>query len=734
MLVAFQGRVVSVRQLTVTGFSEAIIEGKDGPQESLGFEDRQGGRKVVGKDLVMLKRGDDVVVVGIDEVKPKFGPQIRVLHWWYKARCPFNDVKVACDTIAFLRDDLKLTPSLAENIFEAYLHETMAVIRDNPYRLVTEGRVKRIGLTTIDKMIAPHFQIAPSDRRRLKAQIVEALKLGRGMRGIPPYFDEMGVPVYGLKGGGHTYSLFSHVVGYSAESMDLDRKTVSNEVRRLAMEPRSPLDKRPLIVIESNEEGKETFIYSQTLHAAEKGLAYHVDRVMRSNVLDLSKIDIVSPGLTLSEEQEAAVRMALRESLSIITGGPGVGKTTIIRALVHTFISNDIDFSLCALAGVAARRMVKATDQPASTIHKLLVVDPIAGRFQHYRGNPLASSAIICDESSMVDIGLMYSLFDAVKTGARVILVGDADQLPPVGAGAPFKDLVSWGKIPIARLTSIRRQELADSLIIKGSRNILEKKMPEFSKDTSGDLFAFSYTSEQGALKTIAELVLTKIKERFGIDRDGIQVLCPHKRVKRTENKETGEVTESKLLSAESVNLFLQEKIHQQKPPQGQKFFVGDRVIHTRNNYNLDVMNGEIGYVREARVKKHKESMKVEYMVEYPDRKVLYSSNEDIYQLELAYAMSVHKSQGSEFQAAIVIAYSSGEFFSRNMLYTAITRGKRVVIVVSPKGGSSFSKILKTDETKRASRLIWRIENQSVTTDEELEELDLDDLNSGDDA
>ena len=732
MLIAFQGTVTQVRQLTATGFAEATIQDQDGTT-----------RKAIGNDLVIMRKGESVILIGKEDVSQKYGPQTKILRWWFAEKCPFRDVQAARASIAFLVEELKLTPALSQRIFDAYLHETEAVLRDNPYRLVTEGRVKRIGVQTIDEKIAPYFKIDPSDRRRLKAQIIYTIKQARSLYGLQPFEDDTTGETYGFPGGGHVYCDFSQIVGLSAESMDLPRKQVAEELRRMAVEPRNPLVRKPLIVIEKDANDKDRYVYAHSLHAAEVGLAFHLRRLLDTGVEDLSHLQVVTPGLVLSDEQNTAIQMALARPISIITGGPGVGKTTIIKALTSTFLHAQVDFSLCAPTGVAARRMVKATDQPASTIHKLLAIDPMRGAFQHNRDNPLGSKAIICDESSMIDIGLMYSLFDAIASGARVILVGDSDQLPPVGPGAPFRDMVAWGQIPTTRLTEVRRQELTNSLIIKGSRSILAREIPEFSADPPhGDLYAFPYSSEMRALTMVTDLVLTKITATFGIERDGIQVLCPHRRMKRKKSKsgDTEDEQISRLLAAENINAILQEKIHGQKPTKDVRFFKGDRVIHTKNNYNLrgsdgsdGVMNGEIGYVREVREKRHGEIVKPEYVIEFTDGKKVTYEEKDSRELDLAYALSVHKSQGSEFQATVVLAYHSGNFFSRNMLYTAITRGKRVVIVVSPKGSVDFRKILKTDETKRASRLIWRAEGADIDQDR-LEHLDLDDLSDGEDA
>lgn len=710
-----EGVVLYVRRLTETGFAEVQLVG---------------GQKVAGAGMEAMKKDDEVVLICKRTESPRYGEQLRLVRWWWKKDCPMKDLGRAEAAVKFLYEDLKLLPKLAEKIFDAYLGEAEAVIRENPYRLISEGRVRGIGLATVDKHIAPYVAVSERDVRRLRSLIATLLKQGRGLHGVPIYTDHTGES-FGKPGGGHVFVDFTQVAGSVSEMMELSRKAVATELRAMATEPRSPVDERPLIVIEKDDEGNDRRVYSYALYMAEAGLAAHLRRLLDGRKNDYASFAIRQGGVALSEEQLQAIKMTLDSSFSMLTGGPGVGKTTFISALTATLAAEGVRFALCAPTGVASRRMAKATGQPAMTIHKLLGVNPKRRTFVHTHEYPLDFDFVVCDESSMVDLPLMYALVDAIKTGAHLLLVGDADQLPPVGPGAPFRDLIGSDLFPTTKLTKIYRQDLADSLIIAGSRKIIAGEAPKFSRDTkSGDLFAFTYVKEAQAMSTVLSLVFEKLKENFEIPLDEVQVISPHRRKNRAPTA-GGKDRGTRALAAEAISEVIQEKRFG-KLAKGQRFTVGDRVIHLKNNYDLDVMNGEQGIVLEASVRMYRGFARTSYVVQYDDyvvggKRTVQYTHEESKELDLAYALSVHKTQGNEFPAVIVMAYSSGDFYTRNMLYTAITRGKRVVIVVSPTGGQAFLKILATKENPRSSRLVWRYENQVMTVDD-LDVLNLDEI------
>lgn len=715
MIVTISGSVTRLIQTRVEGFSKIRMTGSD--------------VEVIG-DFGSLKESEDIVVLGRKEKHKTYGLQVKIVKWWRKAACPISDLAAVSETFTYLTETLALTPKISEKIFLAYLTDARKIIEENPYRIATDGLVPRASVKLIDEKIAPKLGIDPLDTRRLKAAILEALSMTRRMGGLPTFTDDSGVEI-GAPGGGHTYIEMPHLVCHIAEEMSLERKTVKNAILELAREPRNDIDTRPLLKVDLNSNNEPRFVYFYALHRAESGLAHHVRRLLDAPADTMPEMDVVLPtNITLTDEQISAVKMALTSKISIITGGPGVGKTTIIKAITDTLrkagYRDGEDFHLCAFTGVAARRMQDATECQSSTIHRLLKVNPATTRFQHDKDNPLATRFVICDEASMIHLGLLSSLFDAIPPYAKVLLVGDVDQLPPIEAGSPFKDLISWDKIPTTRLTKIHRQELANSLIIQGSRKILDKQFPVFSKDLKeGDLFAYSYTDDEKALKTALDLLCNEIPKNFNIGVDKIQIIAP---IKRKFSASPKPDALPRMLSTDFLNEAIQEKLTG-KPKKNCLFNEGDRVIHIKNNYSLNVMNGEIGYVEEVNLKSGEFCYKVRYgqggtVIDY--------SPDDAKELNLAYALTIHKMQGLEAPAVILLAYKWGDFFTKNMLYTAITRGKRVVAVLSPKGGASFKHILSTNEKNRNSRLIWRMENESIESDS-LGQMYLNEISGDDD-
>jgi exodeoxyribonuclease V alpha subunit len=371
-------------------------------------------------------------------------------------------------------------------------------------------------------------------------------------------------------------------------------------------------------------------------------------------------------GLILADSQRAAVRMALASKAMVITGGPGVGKTTIVNSILRILAAKKVKISLCAPTGRAAKRMSDATGMEAKTIHRLLEVDPRRGSFKRDAANPLDCDLLVIDETSMVDVLLMHALLKALPGSSALLVVGDVDQLPSVGPGQVLADMIESGAIPVVRLTEVFRQAARSQIIISAHR-INEGNIPDLRKpEGESDFYFVPADDPEIAVPRILELVRSRIPGRFGFDpiRD-IQVLCPMNR---------GGV------GARSLNIELQATLN----PAGDRkverfgwtFAPGDKVMQIENDYDKEVYNGDIGYV--VRV-----DLEVgELTAAFDGREVNYGFGE-LDTLVPAYATTIHKSQGSEYPAVVIpIMTQHYTMLQRNLLYTGVTRGKRLVVLV----------------------------------------------------
>ena len=374
-------------------------------------------------------------------------------------------------------------------------------------------------------------------------------------------------------------------------------------------------------------------------------------------------------GLTLADSQRAAVAKALASKVLVITGGPGVGKTTIVNAILRILSAKGVKLLLCAPTGRAAKRMNEATGLEAKTIHRLLEVDPKGGGFRRDNANPLDCDLLIVDETSMVDVLLMNALVKAIPDEAALLIVGDVDQLPSVGPGQVLADVIGSEAVPVVRLTEVFRQA-AESRIIVNAHRINQGAIPDLRKpEAASDFYFVEADDPETAVPLIVELVKTRIPRRFGLDsiRD-IQVLCPMNR---------GGV------GARSLNIELQAALN----PAGERkverfgwtFAPGDKVMQVENDYDKEVYNGDIGYVKDV------DPDEGELIASFDDRSVTYGFGE-LDTLVPAYAATIHKSQGSEYPAVVIpVMTQHYTMLQRNLLYTGVTRGKRLVVLVGQK-------------------------------------------------
>src|ERR1700692_88182 len=441
--------------------------------------------------------------------------------------------------------------------------------------------------------------------------------------------------------------------------------------------------------------GETDCIFLASLYRAEQAIAERLLALSRAKLpWDSIDGDKALPwieqriSLELAPSQKAAVRLALASKVLVLTGGPGVGKTTIINAILRILVAKNVKLLLCAPTGRAAKRLNETTGQEAKTIHRLLEVDPKGGGFKRDVENQLDCELLVLDETSMVDVLLMNALLKAVPVSAALLVVGDVDQLPSVGPGQILADMITSGAVPVVRLTEVFRQAALSRIIINAHR-INQGSIPDLGKPEGDSDFYFVQADDpQTAVPRIIELVKTRIPQRFGLDsiRD-IQVLCPMNR---------GGV------GARSLNIELQAALN----PAGERkverfgwtFAPGDKVMQIENDYDKEVYNGDIGYIDDV------DPNAGEVIASFDGRSITYGFGE-LEMLVPAYAATIHKSQGSEYSAVFIpVLTQHYAMLQRNLLYTGVTRGKKLVVLVGQKKAIAIA-VRNVSGRQRWSRL-----------------------------
>ncbi|CUX96934.1 SF1B family DNA helicase RecD2 [Candidatus Doolittlea endobia] len=391
--------------------------------------------------------------------------------------------------------------------------------------------------------------------------------------------------------------------------------------------------------------------------------------------------------ITLSNSQRIAVEKTMNNKVSVITGGPGVGKTTVINSILHIIRAKGIDTTLCAPTGRAAKRLSESTGQQVTTIHRLLEFHPLPFGFKRNADHPLDTTLLVIDESSMVDVILMNKLLCAVPDHAALLLVGDVDQLSSVGPGYVLADIINSQKIPISQLTEIFRQA-ACSNITTSAHTINTGHVPNVTnKEGISDFFFISAETAEEITDKLLNVVLCRLPLRFGFDPvKDIQILTPMNR---------GGV------GAHSLNNILQSQLNGNAEPKvtryGRTFSPGDKIVQIINNYNNDVFNGDIGIIRRINLEDN------EAFVQFDDREIHYDFDE-LDELSLAYATTIHKSQGSEYPCVVIpLSMQSYMMLEKNLLYTGVTRGKKMVVIIGQKKALAIA--VKTQRSMR--RKTW---------------------------
>lgn len=569
-----------------------------------------------------------------------------------------------------------VTPAEAVRVWRRFGLNAVDMIKSNPYILCSQGLW--ISFDRADDIAAAMGYTADAECR-IRAGILFVLR-------------------HNLNSGGHTYIPYSKLVSAAAQLLGVECANVEANLEKL-------IDETEVIAEDINFRRGVFIPYAYTAEAYVAGrikLMTRIDRPVLGSCSVRIKQAEKQYGIKYAEKQAEAIETAYKSGVMILTGGPGTGKTTTINAIISVYEGMGLKVALAAPTGRAAKRMSDVTGREAKTIHRLLEVEFREGaetKFAKNEKNPLDCDAVIVDELSMVDIFLLESLLRALKLTCRLVMVGDADQLPPVGAGNALRDMIDSGLIPVVHLDEIFRQA-AQSLIVTNAHKIVRGEIPEISR-RDGDFFFIQKFTQPQIMQTVTELVKSRLPNAYGYSPLwDIQVLTPGRR------GELGSIELNEVLQ-QALNPMSQDKSERKF---GTKLFrQGDKVMQTKNNYDVvwlkdngekgsGIFNGDVGVLEE--LDRRTGMMRVRF----EDRVAEYTS-EGTEELELAYATTVHKSQGSEFKAVVMPLFSGApKLLYRNLLYTAVTRAKELVIIVGKP--SVFEQMVLNDRrTKRYTGL-----------------------------
>jgi exodeoxyribonuclease V alpha subunit len=596
-------------------------------------------------------------------------------------RVAWEAQKEVRDIMIFLQSH-GVSTAFAARIYRFYGTGAIEVLQQNPYRLATD--VYGIGFLSADR-IAEQLGFSKDNPLRAEAGILYVL--------------------HHLADAGHVYYPFGLLIETCVEILSVESAVVETALWTIASQERIVIDE---FGDDSGKIGKDLRgVYLLKHHVAETAIASRLRALVA--VRDENRADPERAlewvqkrlSITLAKSQVEAVKCALKNKVMILTGGPGTGKTTIINAILMVFNRMGVRTLAAAPTGRAAKRMQEATGHVAKTIHRLLEYSTRKGGFQRNEADPLKCGLLVVDETSMIDTMLMYHLLKAVPTGATLILVGDMNQLPSVGPGSVLKDLITSGVLPVIELNEIFRQA-KESLIIVNAHRINQGRLPLFrpSQTKLEDFYFIEQEDTETVVKTIVELVTNRIPRRFGLDPfEDIQVLTPmHKGA----------------VGAGNLNGALQEALN----PNGEgllrgnrTFKVRDRVMQIRNNYDKEVFNGDIGRI--VRIDQEIQAV----VISFDGREIEYDFS-DLDELLLAYAVSVHKSQGSEYPAVVIpLLLQHYMLLQRNLIYTAVTRGRRLVVMIGTRRALAMG--VRNDKTdQRYTGLMQRLRGRNSPVDQ----------------
>ena len=583
--------------------------------------------------------------------------------------------------VGFL-DKFGIGPQSAENVYKKLGEGALEKISENPYILIDVA--SKVNFEKVDK-IALELGVEQDNYKRIRSGI------------------KYGLEKIGLNG--NSCVLYENLLKYEQDLLRVDIDSIENTI--ISMKAKGEL------VLEDRDDGRE-WVYSKPFYDAEKNIAERIiglknaDNVKEIKTLkkDLEKIE-KNIDIELSEKQKEAIESINDNNVCIITGGPGTGKTTIIKAIIELYKKHGMKPVLCAPTGRAAKRMTETTGEEAKTLHRLLELAGISDDIDNFNTNllvtPIDGDIIIVDEASMIDMFLMNYLVKAIYKGTKLVLVGDIDQLPSVGPGSVLKDIIESGQVHTITLNQIFRQAAKSKIIVNAHRvnegesfiggKVKETKIDEENIELLDDFFYINEANQEKIQQTIISLCKGRLKLYGDYDFfNNIQIITPTKKGK---------------LGTKELNKVLQNELNPSEEDKDErefgeiKFREQDRVMQTKNNYNIlwekenerefkkelgsGIFNGELGIIE--KINKEGKTVKVKF----DDGKVATYDNTDLDQLEHAYAITVHKSQGSEFDVVILVASQSAPMLlTRNLIYTAMTRAKKLLIVIGPQNVVSY--------------------------------------------
>jgi exodeoxyribonuclease V alpha subunit len=650
-------------QFKISQYKTVVPASIHGIEKYLGSGLIKGIGPVIARRIVK-KYGEqtlDIIENEIDKLEQVEGIGSKRIEMIRKA---WEDQKEIRDVMLFLQGH-GVSSGYATKIFKQYGNRSIQVVKENPYRLATD--IFGIGFVTADH-IAEKLGFDRNSQVRAEAGILYVLNQ--------------------LADEGHVYFPHASLLKKCQEVLGVAKELIVRALAAIANEKRVVIEDINGDSDELTENNKA--VYLVRFHVSETGIAERIMTLLRApkSIRDIDSDKAVSwvqerLSIKLAENQILAVKSAAENKALVITGGPGTGKTTIINAILTIFSRLSVRILLAAPTGRAAKRMSEATGHDAKTIHRMLEYSIQKGGFQKNGEHPLDCALLVVDEASMIDTILMYHLLKAIPPEATLILVGDVNQLPSVGAGNILKDIISSGLLPVVELNKIFRQA-EESLIIVNAHKINNGILPSFtsSKDKLEDFYFIEREDPEEVLTEILDLTKERIPARFGFDPiHDIQVLTPMHRG---------------IVGAENLNIELQKALN----PIGdgimrgnRKLSLNDKVMQIKNNYDKEVFNGDMGRVRTI------DAENQEVIISFDGRDVPYDFTE-LDEIVLAYAVSVHKSQGSEYPAIIVpVLTQHYMLLQRNLIYTAVTRGKRLVILIGTKKALAIG--VKNDKTRK---------------------------------